>query len=79
MRRRQAMQTLDRSDPAVRAFVRDCGLAENAVTIKLTGASEADLRLQIERLEKALGPLLMMTQPRLGQYNEWIVMGTILG
>lgn len=78
-RTREAVQTVDRSDPTVQAFMRDCGLAQNAVTIKLTGASEEDLRLQIDRLQKALGSLLVMAQPRLGQYNEWIAMGTILG
>ena len=79
MRQRQQQQQLDRTDPTVAQFVKECGLAENAVSIKLRGASEADLKLQIERLEKAYGPLIQMASPYVGRYNEWIVMGTILG
>jgi len=79
MRRRAQPQQLKRSDPAVAQFVRECGLAENAVSIKLRGASEADLKLQIERLQKAYGPLIQMASPYFGRYGEWIVMGTILG
>lgn len=79
MKHQRHAQQIDRSDPAVARFIRECGMADNAVTIKLVGASQNDLQIQIERLMKTFGPMITMTAPRMGRFNEWIVMGTILG
>lgn len=73
-------QTIDRSDPTVARFVTECGLATTAVSIRLVGESEADVMLQVERLEKAFGSLIRMTRAsRSGRGVEWIAYGTLLG
>ena len=73
------LQGLDRTDPTVARFVRECGLAGSPVSIRLVGVSKADLDVQIERLDKAFGGLVKMTQPRqTGKGAEWIAYGTIL-
>lgn len=73
-------QQIDRSDPVVARFAAECGLATTAVSIRLVGESEADVRLQVQRLEKAFGSLVAMTAPRQsGRGKEWIAYGTLLG
>lgn len=73
-------QQLDRSDPIVARFVAECGLATTAVSIRLVGESEADVKLQVQRLEKAFGSLIALTAPRQsGRGIEWIAYGTLLG
>jgi hypothetical protein len=72
-------QVLDRNDPTVARFVRECGLAGSPVSIRLVGVSKADLDIQIQRLERAYGGLVRMTTPRQsGKGSEWIAYGTIL-
>lgn len=79
-RSQQPIQQLDRHDPTVARFVAECGLSEHAVSIRLVGVTEADIRLQITRLEKTFGSLVMMTAPRQsGRGSEWIAYGTIMG
>jgi hypothetical protein len=73
-------QALDRSDPIVAQFIAECGLATTAVSIRLIGEQEADVKLQIERLQKAFGSLIQLTQPKQsGRGIEWIAYGTLLG
>ncbi len=73
-------QAIDRRDPVVAAFVAECGLATTAVSIRLVGEKEADVALQIERLKKAFGSLIELTQPKQsGRGIEWIAYGTLLG
>ncbi len=82
MSRQQGTSTfsLDMSDPAVAQFVAECGLASTAVSIRLVGEKESDVRIQIERLERAFGSLIKLTAPRQsGRGVEWIAYGTLLG
>ncbi len=71
---------LDLRDPIVARFVAECGLAKNAVSLRLVGVSEEDVTIQIKRLERTFGTLVMMTQPRQsGRGEEWIAYGTLIG
>jgi len=73
-------QQLDLSDPIVAKFALECGLATNAVSIRIIGVSRDDLQVQIARLERSFGRLIMMTEPRQsGRSTEWIAYGTIVG
>ena len=80
MKHQRLSQQIDRSHPAVQQFTKECGLTEHAVSIRLIGVTRADVETQIERLNKAFGELLVMTQPRqTGKGVEWIAYGTIIG
>jgi len=71
---------LDQRDPAVARFAQECGLATNAVSVRLVGVSAEDVSLQIKRLEKTFGALILMSQPRQsGKGTEWIAYGTLIG
>lgn len=73
-------QQIDRSDPAVARFIKECSLATTAVSIRLVGEREEDVQLQVQRLEKVFGSLIAMTAPRQsGRGIEWIAYGTLLG
>lgn len=73
-------QSIDRRDPTVAKFIQECGLATTAVSIRLVGESEADVMLQVERLEKVFGSLIRMTRASTsGRGIEWIAYGTLLG
>jgi hypothetical protein len=76
---RYSRQRIDRSDPTVAAFVAEYGLAAAPVAIKLTGDTEADVKLQIDRLEKAFGSLVAFTRIRRDSMGvEWVCNGTLL-
>jgi hypothetical protein len=80
MRHQRNAQRLELSDPTVARFAQECGLAKNAVSIRLVGVSEEDVKIQIARLERAFGALIMMTQARQsGKGMEWIAYGTLVG
>jgi hypothetical protein len=71
-------QELDLSNPGVARFAAQCGIAQNAVSIRLVGVSAEDVQLQIDRLSRAYGPMLAMTRPaQSGKGLEWIAYGTI--
>jgi hypothetical protein len=72
---------VDRTDPTIAAFLMEIeGSATTPVAIKLTGESEADVALQIHRLERAFGSLVTFTMPRrVSNGVEWIAHGTLLG
>lgn len=73
-------QAIDRSDPAVQRWIAECGLATTAVSIRLVGEREDDVKVQARRLELAFGSLISLTQPKQsGRGIEWIVYGTLLG
>jgi hypothetical protein len=78
--RQHNQQTIDQRDPVVAKFVAECGLASTAVSIRLVGEKEADVQIQIQRLERAFGSLVKLTAPRQsGRGIEWIAYGTLLG
>jgi len=70
-------EQLDLSDPNVRSWLAEFGVLQHAVSIRLVGVSESDLKLQIDRLERAFGKTIAMASPRRGSGVEWIVYGTI--
>lgn len=80
MKHQRNAQQIDTSNPAVAAFVRECGLAKHAVSIRLLGVEREDVQIQIDRLNKALGDLVCWTriqETRDGQ--GYCAYGTILG
>lgn len=80
MKHQRTAQRLELSDPTVARFAQECGLAKNAVSIRLVGVSAEDVGIQIARLERTFGALIMMTQPRQsGRGEEWIAYGTLIG
>ena len=80
MRQHNNGQKLELSDPTVARFARECGLAKNAVSIRLVGVNQEDVDIQISRVKQAFGPLIKMTQPRQSGHGlEWIAYGTIIG
>lgn len=76
-RQRARGEQVDISRPEIRAWMAEFGTLEHAVSIRLIGVSQADLKLQIERLEKAFGRTIAMASPRRGNGVEWIAYGTI--
>lgn len=72
-------QALDQSDPAVAQFLQETQTASTAVSIRLVGANERDVGLQVQRLELVFGSSIRMTAPRQsGRGVEWIAYGTLL-
>jgi hypothetical protein len=64
----------------VARWIAECGIATTPVAIKLTGETEADVALQVHRLERAFGSLVTFTMPRrVSNGVEWIAHGTLLG
>jgi len=79
MSARIAAQRIDRSDPAVARWVAECGLAAHAVSLRLIGPDEADVKLQVDRLKIAFGPLLAVTRIQATQNGrEYVAYGTLL-
>jgi len=80
MRHQRTAQHLDRHDPTVARWIAECGLASTPVAIKLTGETESDVALQLERLKRAFGSLVQFSAPRrVSDGVEWIAHGTLLG
>lgn len=73
-------QQLDTSDPAVAEFVRECGLAQHAVSIRLLGIKREDVELQVERMVKVFGALVVWTRVQDTRDGRgYCAYGTILG
>ncbi|MBK9943659.1 MAG: hypothetical protein IPP13_18790 [Kouleothrix sp.] len=73
-------QRLNTNDPAVAEFVRQCGLAKHAVSIRLIGVEREDVQVQIDRLNKALGELVVWTRVQPTRDSRgYCAYGTILG
>jgi hypothetical protein len=80
MRQQRNGQSPDRRDPAVNRFMAECGISEHAVSIRLIGVTEADVKKQLDRLRLAFGAGIQLTSPRQsGRGPEWIAYGTIIG
>ena len=72
-------QAIDRRDPNVQRFMKECGLVNGPVYIELTGEHD-DLLAQVKRFERTFGSLVAFTNPRRQREGSWWdVYGTILG
>lgn len=80
MKHQRTAQELDTSSPAVAEFIRACGLAKHAVSIRLLGIDREDLQVQIDRMSQTFGALLVFTriQPTRDQ-RGYVAYGTFLG
>lgn len=69
---------VDRSDPAVDAFLLQCEGLKHPVSVRLVGVTAEDVQATLAQLQETFGRRFMPTQPRQsGRGDEWIAYGTV--